>query len=165
MLISSTGGTILFLYRIMILSEILKMFLCHLGCMRPRAKSVLLFFLAHLSTCAHGELLLLVSVIYVKPLCVVRRLLACEHSRGHSFSPIIIKNAQNDHLDNISIKFQYGSCGVKNKVSRSTHGKNFWTLKRPQFWSNHHQTCSECSSWQYLCLIRIWVMSGQKQGQ
>ena len=26
----------------------------------------------------------------------------CEHSRGHSFGPIIIKLAQNDHLDNIS---------------------------------------------------------------
>ena len=38
----------------------------------------------------------------------------CEHSRGHSFSPIIIKLAQNDHLDNISVKFEYGSCGVKN---------------------------------------------------
>ena len=38
----------------------------------------------------------------------------CEHSRGHSFSPIFIKLAQNDHLDNISVKFEYGSCGVKN---------------------------------------------------
>ena len=47
----------------------------------------------------------------------------CEHSRGHSFSPIIIKLAQNDHLDNISIKFEYGSSGVKNKVSRSTQRK------------------------------------------
>ena len=32
----------------------------------------------------------------------------CEHSRGHSFGPIIIKLAQNDHLDNISVKFKYG---------------------------------------------------------
>ena len=32
----------------------------------------------------------------------------CEHSRGHSFGPIIIKLAQNDHLDNISVKFEYG---------------------------------------------------------
>ena len=32
----------------------------------------------------------------------------CEHSRGHSFGPIIIKLAQNDHLDNISFTFQYG---------------------------------------------------------
>ena len=47
----------------------------------------------------------------------------CEHSRGHSFGPIIIKLAQNDHLDNISIKFEYRSCRVKNKVSRSNHGK------------------------------------------
>ena len=47
----------------------------------------------------------------------------CEHSRGHSFGPIIIKLAQNDYLDNISVKFEYGSCQVKNKVSRSNHGK------------------------------------------
>ena len=47
----------------------------------------------------------------------------CEYSRGHSFGPIIIKLAQNDCLDNISVKFEYGSCLVKNKVSRSNHGK------------------------------------------
>ena len=33
------------------------------------------------------------------------------------------KLAQNDHLDYISVKFEYGSCGVKNKVSRSTQRK------------------------------------------
>ena len=32
----------------------------------------------------------------------------CEHSRGHSFCPIFIKLAQNDHLDNISVRFEYG---------------------------------------------------------
>ena len=32
----------------------------------------------------------------------------CEHSRGHIFGPIFIKLAQNDHLDNISVKFVYG---------------------------------------------------------
>ena len=32
----------------------------------------------------------------------------CEHSRGHSFGPILIKVAQNDHLGNISVKFEYG---------------------------------------------------------
>ena len=49
----------------------------------------------------------------------------CEHSRGLSFGPIIIKLAQNDHLDNIPVKFDYGSCQVKNKVSSSNHGKTF----------------------------------------
>ena len=47
----------------------------------------------------------------------------CEHSRGHRFGPIFIKLAQNDCLDNILVKFEYGSCRVKNKVSRSNHGK------------------------------------------
>ena len=32
----------------------------------------------------------------------------CEHPRGHIFGPIFIKLAQNDHLDNISVKFEYG---------------------------------------------------------
>ena len=32
----------------------------------------------------------------------------CEHSRGQSFGPIFIKLAQNDHLDTISVKFEYG---------------------------------------------------------
>ena len=32
----------------------------------------------------------------------------CEHSRGHSFGPIFIKLAQNDHLDNVSVKIKYG---------------------------------------------------------
>ena len=40
-----------------------------------------------------------------------------------TFGPIFIKLAQNDHLDNISVKFEYGSCRVKNKVSRSNHLK------------------------------------------
>ena len=32
----------------------------------------------------------------------------CEHSRGHSFGPIFDNFAQNDHLDNISVNFEYG---------------------------------------------------------
>ena len=52
------------------------------------------------------------------------------------------KLAQNDHLDKISVKFEYGSCGVKNKVRRSTDRKILWTLQRPQFRSNLYQTCS-----------------------
>ena len=39
---------------------------------------------------------------------------SCEHSIGHSFGPIIIKHTQNDHLGNISVKSEYGSCQVKN---------------------------------------------------
>ena len=32
----------------------------------------------------------------------------CKHSRGHSFGPSFTKLAQNDHLDSISVKFEYG---------------------------------------------------------
>ena len=45
--------------------------------------------------------MLLVSYCYGSLSVVVRQLLACEHFRGHSFSPIIMKLAQNDHLDNM----------------------------------------------------------------
>ena len=37
----------------------------------------------------------------------------CEHFRDHSLCPIFIKLAQNNHLDNISVKFKYGSCQGK----------------------------------------------------
>ena len=32
----------------------------------------------------------------------------CENSGGQSFGPIFIKLAQNDHLENISVNFEYG---------------------------------------------------------
>ena len=32
----------------------------------------------------------------------------CEHSRGYIYGPIFNKLAQNDHLENISDKFEYG---------------------------------------------------------
>ena len=66
-----------------------------------------------------SELLLPVSVCRhascVCALCIMRQLLACEHSRGHSFSPIIIKLAQNDHLDNMSVKLNMGDIGSKTR--------------------------------------------------
>ena len=33
-----------------------------------------------------------------------------EHSRSHSLGQVFIKLAQNDHLDNIWVKYEYGSC-------------------------------------------------------
>ena len=36
-----------------------------------------------------------------------------EHSRGRGFGPIIIKLAQNDYLESISVKIEYGSSRVK----------------------------------------------------
>ena len=41
----------------------------------------------------------------------------CEHSRGHCFGPIFIKLVQNDHLDNITVKFEFGSCQFIKKRS------------------------------------------------
>ena len=38
---------------------------------------------------------------------------ASEHSRGHSLGPIIIKLAQNDHLDNILVNLNMGQDGSK----------------------------------------------------
>ena len=39
----------------------------------------------------------------------------CEHSRGHSFCPIFIKLAPNDHLDNILVKLNMGHLGSKTR--------------------------------------------------
>ena len=89
----------------------------------------------------------------------------CEHSSGHSFSPRLINLAQNGHLDNILVKFEYGSCRVKNKVSRSNDRKTLWTQYRPHYASNHHENLSECLSWWNLSQVRIWVILDQKQGQ
>ena len=38
----------------------------------------------------------------------------CVRSRGHIFSPIIMKLGQNVYLDEISDKFENGSCGGEN---------------------------------------------------
>ena len=38
----------------------------------------------------------------------------CVRSRGHIFSPIIMKPGQNVCLDEISDQFENGSCQVKN---------------------------------------------------
>ena len=38
----------------------------------------------------------------------------CVRSRGHNFSPIVIKLGQNIYLDKISDEFENGSRGVKN---------------------------------------------------
>ena len=40
--------------------------------------------------------------------------LPCVLSRGHIFRPIVMKLGQNVCLDEISDKFEIGSCGVKN---------------------------------------------------
>ena len=37
----------------------------------------------------------------------------CEHSRGHRFVPTLFKLAQNNHTDNISVKFEYELCRSK----------------------------------------------------
>ena len=40
--------------------------------------------------------------------------LACVHSRGHIFSPIIMKLGQNVYLDEFSDELENGSCRLKN---------------------------------------------------
>ena len=39
----------------------------------------------------------------------------CVHSRGHIFSPILMKLGQNVCLDKISNEFKIDLCGVKNR--------------------------------------------------
>ena len=52
----------------------------------------------------------------------------CVYSRGHAFSPIIMKPSQNVCLDEISDKFGNGSCQVKDYVTRSYVRKTLCTL-------------------------------------
>ena len=41
--------------------------------------------------------------------------MACKHSTGHVFSLINFNFSQSDVLDKMSVKFETGSCGVKNR--------------------------------------------------
>ena len=49
----------------------------------------------------------------------------CVLSRGHIFSPIIMKLVQNVCLDETSQEFENGSCWVEKLVTRSNLRKNF----------------------------------------
>jgi nicotinamide riboside kinase len=37
----------------------------------------------------------------------------CEHYKDHIFNPIFMKLCQNDCIDDVLVKFESGSCGVK----------------------------------------------------
>ena len=52
----------------------------------------------------------------------------CVHSRGHIFSPIIMKHGQNVCLDEILDKLENESCKVKNYVTKSNHRKTVCML-------------------------------------
>ena len=52
----------------------------------------------------------------------------CVHSRGHIFSPMIMKLGQNVCLDEILEQFENGSCGVKNYFNRSNLRKTLSML-------------------------------------
>ena len=49
----------------------------------------------------------------------------CEHSRGHIFSPIFIKLAQNDHLDNNSVNSNMGHATTKTRSVGQFIGKPY----------------------------------------
>ena len=52
----------------------------------------------------------------------------CVLSRGHSFNSKFMKLYQNAKDHNIYVKFETGSCWVKNKVTRSNLRKTLCTL-------------------------------------
>ena len=45
----------------------------------------------------------------------------CEQSRGHIFNPNFMKLNQNYCLDDVSVKFESGSCGVKRQKKPCEH--------------------------------------------
>ena len=51
----------------------------------------------------------------VAELCPFIVKMACKHSTGHVFSLIDFNFSQNDVIDKMSVKFETGSCGVKNR--------------------------------------------------
>ena len=65
-----------------------------------------------------------VSVILCTSFIVRRQLFGCVHSRGHIFSPIIMKLGRNVCLNKISNECENGLCQVKNKVTSSNLSKN-----------------------------------------
>ena len=54
------------------------------------------------------------AVSVARPASSVVNFLPCVRSRGHVFSPILMKLGQNVCLNKISEEFEIGSCGVKN---------------------------------------------------
>ena len=52
----------------------------------------------------------------------------CVHSRGHNFSPIIMKLDQNVCLDKTGTNLKMGHAGSKNKVTPSNLRKTLCTL-------------------------------------
>ena len=54
------------------------------------------------------------AVSIVRRALSVVNFLPCVRSRGHIFSPILMKLGQNVCLNKISDEFEIGSCGVKN---------------------------------------------------
>ena len=66
--------------------------------------------------------------------------------RGHIFCLIIMKLGQNNFLDEISDKFENGSCWDKNQVTRSNVRKTLCMLKKPHSQSDNHESLSELLS-------------------
>ena len=60
----------------------------------------------------------------------------CSPSRGLSFASILIRFYQNVCLDNILIKFEFGSCWVKTVVTRSNFFKTVFTFSRYFFFQS-----------------------------
>ena len=87
------------------------------------------------------------------------------HSRGHIFRPIIMKPGQNVCLDEISGRFENGSCWVKTRSLVQS-------LEKPCVCPRSHIFSTNIIKLgQNVCLHEIsdvfekWVRSGQKLGQ
>ena len=82
-------------------------------------------FLAHLSTkCSERDIVIgLCPLFIVNCMSSIASLLPCVCSRGHIFSPIIIRLSQNVCLDKILDDFENGSCQVKSRSLDQILGK------------------------------------------
>ena len=103
----------------------------------------------------------------------------CSHSRGHSFASAFMKLYQS-FFNDILIKSEYGSCRVKNQVTRLDFFKTFFNLWTLQFFlqsswnftrifalmisysNNHHESCSKYLPWWFLSHVWDYVTRVKK---
>ena len=73
---------------------------------------------------------------------ILRKL--CVRSTGYIFSLEILKLGHSVCLDKILDEFENGSCRVKKLVTTLNLLKTLYTLERPHFSLDTHETLSEC---------------------
>ena len=75
---------------------------------------------------------------------------SCSPSRDHSFASVFIIFYQNVSLGDNSVKFEHGSCWVKNEVTRSNFFRNFVHPLEATVLLKSYGTLPESLFWRFL---------------